>query len=95
MTARRLVLKDAGVDAADSRLLRWVFDLHEADQPIVQVAVRSLRAGTVTDLQQLGPLTERDWPSETCQAVADRIGEELTRARLVSALGGNTGRRAR
>jgi hypothetical protein len=83
-TSARLVLRNVEADSADGRVLKWTLDLRHDDSSLVVVA-RSTRSGLVTDLQQLGGV-EREWPARTVETIAERIAEELARARIATVL---------
>jgi len=80
----RLILRNVEADSADGRTLKWTFGLRHDDGTIV-VVVRSTRSGIVTDLQQLGGV-DRQCPPSAVETIAERIAEELARARLAGVL---------
>jgi hypothetical protein len=93
VTGPALVLHDVGTEPSGSRL-RWKFELRQQHERPRLVLARSTRNGLVTNLQQLGPVTEIGWSAEVVQAISERIIEELARVKLASALGNAHERRA-
>ena len=88
-----IVLRDAQTEQFG---IRWKIELRAPHREPIVLVVRSSRDGRViSDIQQLGATwNAAELPDDVHQLLADRIAEELVRARLATLLSESKGRRA-